>query len=664
MPLQATSGAASYDAFGGGVPAVPNYIEEVFSTFLYTGNDSTQTITNGIDLSTKGGMVWVKSRSQAGNPTIIDTVRGVNKNLPTNQNYAQDSDPSVSSFNSDGFSINSLYSFINDTGTTYASWTFRKQPKFFDVVTYTGNGVSGRAISHNLGSTPGFIVVKCTSSAAQWICWHRAYNSGNGYGYLNDTTAWFNTGADVWGNGTTYTAPTSTTFTVNGDTVGNLTNGTGDTYVAYVFAHNAGGFGLTGTDNVISCGSYTGNGSTSGPVVNLGYEPQWLLIKEATQSGNAWSLFDNMRGLSVSGPSGHLRPNASDAEDTTSVDVRPTATGFQPISSSGRVNRSGETFIYIAIRRGPMKVPTSGTSVFAPVLNTGTSTNTFYSSGGFAPDMLWNKIRTLAYGTEVWDKLRGVTQILTTSNTSAETNGLAGYDLISFNNTGVTEGNNSSSVMNVSPYTYVNYMFGRAPSFFDEVCYSGNSVAGRTLTHNLGVVPQLIIVKARTIDVGWAVYAEPAGNTKYSELNDTVRFTTGINCWNNTSPTSSVFSLSSNAQVNRTGDTYVAYLFSTCAGVSKVGSYTGTGSLQTINCGFTSGARFVLIKNQDVNGSWYVWDSARGITSGNDPYLLLNSTAAEVTNTNYVDTDSTGFKVTGNTAVNTSGDTYIFLAIA
>jgi hypothetical protein len=210
----------------------------------------------------------------------------------------------------------------------------------------------------------------------------------------------------------------------------------------------------------------------------------------------------------------------------------------------------------------------------------------------------------------------------------------------------------------------VNYLFRRAPSFFDEVCYSGNSVAGRTLTHNLGVVPQLIIVKARTIDVGWAVYAEPAGNTKYSELNDVVRFTTGINCWNDTSPTASVFSLSSNAKVNRTGDTYVAYLFATCAGVSKVGSYTGTQSLLTIDCGFTSGARFVLIKNQNVNGSWYVWDSARGITSGNDPYLLLNSTAAEVTNTNYVDTDSTGFKVTSNTAVNTSGDTYIFLAIA
>ena len=113
-------------------------------------------------------------------------------------------------------------------------------------------------------------------------------------------------------------------------------------------------------------------------------------------------------------------------------------------------------------------------------------------------------------------------------------------------------------------------------------------------------------------------------------------------------------------------ETQVAYLFATCAGVSKVGSYTGTAALQTINCGFAAGARYVLIKRTDSTGDWYVWDSARGISSGNDPYLLLNSTAAEVTSTNYVDTDTTGFKVTAAApaALNASSGTYIFLAIA
>jgi hypothetical protein len=117
---------------------------------------------------------------------------------------------------------------------------------------------------------------------------------------------------------------------------------------------------------------------------------------------------------------------------------------------------------------------------------------------------------------------------------------------------------------------------------------------------------------------------------------------------------------------NLSGTKFVNYLFATCAGVSKCTAFTGTGTLQTINCGFTSGARFVLIKRTDSTGDWYVWDSSRGLSSSTDPYLLLNSTAAEVTSTNWVDTTSTGFQVTaasGNN-VNINGASYIALAIA
>ena len=121
-----------------------------------------------------------------------------------------------------------------------------------------------------------------------------------------------------------------------------------------------------------------------------------------------------------------------------------------------------------------------------------------------------------------------------------------------------------------------------------------------------------------------------------------------------------------NSGVNSSAATYVAYLFATCAGVSKVFSYTGNGSTQTINCGFTAGSRFVLIKRTDASGDWYVWDSARGIVSGNDPHLSLNTTASEVTTNDTIDTDSTGFVVNqvSATNVNVSSATYIGLAIA
>jgi hypothetical protein len=127
-----------------------------------------------------------------------------------------------------------------------------------------------------------------------------------------------------------------------------------------------------------------------------------------------------------------------------------------------------------------------------------------------------------------------------------------------------------------------------------------------------------------------------------------------------------VFSLGTAGDVNTSSATYVAYLFATCPGVSKVGGYTGTGATQTIDCGFTGGARFVLIKRTDDVDNWYYWDSARGIVAGNDPYLQLNLASAEVTGTDWVDTATTGFELssTAPAAINASGGTYIFLAIA
>jgi hypothetical protein len=392
--------------------------------------------------------------------------------------------------------------------------------------------------------------------------------------------------------------------------------------------------------------------------VTLGYEPQWLLIKEATQSGNSWSLIDNMRGLTTDGPSGHLRPNTSDAEDTTSVDVRPTATGFQPISSSGRVNRSGETFIYIAIRRGPMKVPTSGTSVFASVINTGTSSGQTNTSN-FPVDLSIDEGRATNYGAIWFDRLRGFPYLISASATN-EVNSSPTYYIGFDSNTSIF--NKDYGALSLS---YVNWMFRRAPSFFDEVCYTGTG-SNTTFTHNLTVVPELIIVKRRDANGAWDSYCSALANTEYVVLSTTAAKATGATRWNSTTPTSSVFSVGTSTTTNASAGTYVAYLFATTAGVSKVGSYTGTGTTLQIDCGFTAGARFVLIKRTDDTGSWYVWDSSRGIVSGNDPYLLLNSTAAEVTNTDYIDAYSAGFEIssTAPAEINASGGTYIFLSIA
>jgi hypothetical protein len=210
--------------------------------------------------------------------------------------------------------------------------------------------------------------------------------------------------------------------------------------------------------------------------------------------------------------------------------------------------------------------------------------------------------------------------------------------------------------------------FRRAPGFFDVVAYTGDGVAGRTVPHNLGVTPELMIVKKRSATGGWTSYHKFLGNGKNINLNEAG--TPDVSdAWNNTDPTQFVFSVSPSGAGNDTNAntaTFIAYLFATLDGVSKVGSYTGNGSSQTINCGFTSGARFILIKRTDSTGDWYVWDTARGIVTGNDPHLSLNTTAAEVTSNDSIDPDSSGFIVNqvAATNVNVSSASYIFMAIS
>jgi hypothetical protein len=650
MPLQATSGAASYDAFGGGVPVAANYIEDVFQTWLYTGTGANQTITNGVDLAGKGGLVWTKSRTTAGYSNgLVDTVRGARNTLRSNETIASYDDDSVVSFASTGFTVGPS-SISGNGGDNYASWTFREQPKFFDVVTYTGDGVAGRTVAHNLGSVPGCIIVKPTSTSGEWRVWHGALAApASSFLFLNRTDAEV-TGSTIWNS----TNPTSTNFTVSGSS---SNNGAGVEYVAYLFAHNAGGFGLSGTDNVISCGSFTTDGSGDASVT-LGYEPQLVIMKRSNGAGN-WNILDNMRGWSVSGSDAQLQPNNAGAEVLAEWGA-PNATGF---TVTGGNFAASSQVIYIAIRRGPMKTPTTGTSVFSPNFQGGSgSASTPNYPAGFPVDLMMRGLRTggnSAYPMTM-DRLRGTSPYLVTSSTAAE---VADTTWQFDSMTGVYSPTASTNT------NIIGWLMRRAPGFFDEVCYTGTRPTVQTVTHNLGVVPELMIVKNRGSAGGWRVWNKTifaANPANFLVLNSSFQQSSDNSYFNSTAPTSTVFTVGTDNDVNMAGVPLVAYLFASCPGVSRVGSYTGTGTTQTINCGFAGGARFVLIKRTDSTGDWYVWDSARGIVAGNDPYLLLNSTAAEVTSTDFVDTAATGFELssTAPAALNASGGSYIFLAIA
>ena len=620
-----------------GTAGDPLFVENVFSTFLYEGNGSARSITNNIDLSNEGGLTWIKIRDGANSPLghhLYDTARGATKKLRSDNTDAESTvSTGLTAFNSNGFSLGSDVG-VNGSGTgdSYVSWTFRKAPKFFDIQTWSGDNSTNRTISHNINGTVGAIFVKRTNGTDSWYCYHRGIGETKTVFLESSLQAY--TRPD-WGD----TAPTSSAFTVNG-----ITNSNGYDYVAYIFGHNNsdGGYGDGADQDIIKCGSFT-HSSSSGNTIDLGFEPQWLLIKSAT-STIGWYLWDIMRGWNVNDQS-NLQTNSSGAESTGSNTganwPQMTSTGFKLATNS--YMGDNKTYIYIAIRRGPMATPTAASSVFNVVQTT--NADPAYVSGFPTDFALWRET-----GSDVWravDRLRG-NPYLQTHGTNAENA-----------DTDQTWDYMNGHYQYYISSGYYSWMWRRAPGYFDVVAYNGNGSAGNTINHNLGVVPEMMWVKQRPYSSDWRIYHSALGNTKVLVLNTDAASATLTSAWNSTTPSSTVFTLGSSNDVNENNLGHVAYLFATLAGVSKVGSVTHSGTTN-VDCGFSSGAKFVLLKRTDSTGGWYVWDSTRGIISGNDPYLLLNDNAGHVTNTDLIDPLSTGFTITDDF---TDG-TYIFYAIA
>ena len=652
----ATAGAAAGDA---------TYVDDVFSTAVYKGNSSgtgsgdEQTITTGID-NTEKSLIWFKNRSGSSDHGLFDTER-------TSPDYrwikSNESDAEVQSAavlkdrTTTGFTVvnaenGSGVAMTNPSNNEkMVAWNFRAMPGFFDVVTYTGTS-GNQTISHNLGSVPGMILVKELDQGMEWCVYHRSL--GNGKRVVLNSPAAAETNSNYWPS-----APTSTTFTVGSDG----SNGfNGWNYVAYIFAHDDQSFGTDGDEAIIKCGSYTGNGQASGTAVNLGFEPQWVMIK-ASGYGN-WVMQNTMTGMNLESSQNGvtvgngLSANTDGAESGYSPNILATSTGFEARNTSSYTNGSGAEYVYIAIRR-PHKPPESGTDVFAIDTSDATSPSPPQFTSGFVTDFIIRKTMNGA-NNQVGSRKQGLKYMSTYSQNQADWGTSLTWDFM--------DGWSNSSGVDTDLFCY---MFKRASGFMDVVTYVGNGTSGRTVSHNLGVVPELMIVKGINYTGTWAVYSSVTGNTKYQrwesrEISATTSF------WNSTTPTSTQFTLGSNNNVNGSYN-YVAYLFATLDGVSKVGSYTGTGYDINVDCGFTAGARFIMIKRTDtlVTGSqpstWYIYDTTNGIVNNNDdPYWVTHSAVSAVTSTDYIDPLNAGFTVksTAPAALNASGGTYLFLAIA
>jgi len=298
------------------------------------------------------------------------------------------------------------------------------------------------------------------------------------------------------------------------------------------------------------------------------------------------------------------------------------------------------------------------------VTYTGTGASNSISSLGFSPDLVWLKNRGGATSHALYDTTRLATKQLSSDTTGDEATSSTG--LTAFGSNGFTIG--TSTLVNTSGTQYVAWAWDESPQDgFDIVSYTGNG-SNRTIVHNLGVAPKMLIVKARTTagaDQGWPVWHTSIANTTYLQLNSTSATATGTDYWNSTSPTSSVFSVGTNAAVNTSADTYIAYAFAEVEGFSKFGSYTGNASADGpfVFCGFRP--RWVLVKRYDGGAeNWILHDSARDTYNVTTNGLRPNSSLQEVPQGG-IDFVSNGFKIRTNLSdVNASGASMIFAAFA
>lgn len=348
---------------------------------------------------------------------------------------------------------------------------------------------------------------------------------------------------------------------------------------------------------------------------------------------------------------------------------------------------------YLALCTANLEVPdamnpaldNSPQDYFNTVLYTGNGSTQSITGVGFQPDWVWLKERDGADGHGLFDSVRGATKWLGSEGTYAE--GTYPTMLTSFDTDGFSLGSwsgfnesgrsmvswnwkaNGSGVSNTDG-SITSTVSANTDAGFSIVSYTGNGTAGATIGHGIGDKVDFIIVKNRSSLTDWQVYhhkntSEPA--TDYIRLNQTGGTSDNIVVWNDTEPTSSVFTVGSNATVNTNGDNYVAYCWAEVEGFSKFGSYTGNGSTDGtfVYTGFRPA--FVMYKNITSSNSWRIADSQRGTNTGSsDAALWANESSAEFTNGSYdIDFLSNGFKCReSNYEQNGSSTNYIFMAFA
>ena len=641
---------------------IPPINSENFNTVLYTGNGTSQSITG---VGFKPDWIWIKERTSTSNNVTFDSTRGIFEQLYITTDAESNNTSTVSSFDSDGFSLNSGLA-VNENGQDYVAWCWKANggttssntdgsitstvqantKAGFSIITWAGTG-GVNTVGHGLNSAPELILIKGLSSAGDWQVYSSPTGNGNklvinSFAAQSSTTRWNST------------SPTSSVFTLND-------SGLGTNLVAYAFQSVA---------QYSSIGTYTGNSSDNGPIVETGFEPAFLIIKNTSDVGS-WFMYDNKRN--TSNPRiNYLLANASNVEASDMGGVDFLSNGFQIKDDHPDVNDTGDTYLYIAFASDPSTAPVLADS-FTNKLYTGTGVNGLAVTGlGFKPSMVWIKNRGLVRDHNLADIIQGVSREITPNTSEAQEN----RSVTSFDSDGFTL-DNASGNYNANGNNYVAWNWKANPtptintdgtiqsivsanqaSGISIIQYTGTGSAG-TVGHGLSAKCDMVIIKTLNSINNWIVQLPQLGDNARMLLDNTSAKSddsTTAQAGNAT-----VFGIGADNSVAKSGDSFIAYCFTSISGFSKIESYTGNGSTNgpIVTTGFQPD--WIMIKRTDAAGTnWNIMDSLRG----NSDYLLAaNTNAAEVTNETPLNTTSTGFEITeASDYINASGGTYIYMA--
>ena len=643
-------------------------------------------------LNFEPGLVWIKNRDSGSSAHFLaDSVRGGTKVLQSNSTGAENTRSNhILSFNPDGFTLGADGTSNYPSGNSFVAWTWRaggaavantdgtitsqvsaNTDYGFSIITYSGNGTSGATVGHGLtNQTPKFIIVKRRDSTGRWAVYYDGMSTGD-YIYLDLEDAKANDSAG-WP-----ALPSSSVFTISNNSNWNNSSGT---YVAYCWSEVSG---------YSKFGTYTGNGSTTGPTITCGFKPRWILVKNTSSSSTRWIVWDTERDDDTLDKG--LSPNLSNAE-VTGFNANVLSDGFQIVDAETTLNENNSTFIFAAFADRPgnnwdvnnivtNEGLTTSKTQFDIALWDGNGSSQSIDSLGFQPDFVWIKNRNGAHNHMLFDVVRGAGADLQSNSTATE--GSAGSnDLTSFDSSGFSLGSNNA--VNQSSRNYVAWCWkagGTAASNtdgsitssvsanaaygFSIVTYTGTG-SNATVGHGLNKAPGLILIKRRNGSGSWSVYHSALGATQYVRLNRTDAAASSVGYFNDTEPTTSVFSIGTTASVNSGSSTYVAYCFANVPGYQRVGQYTGNGSTTgpVVVTGFKP--RFLLIKNASLAGSnWFIFDSERSPSNPVKLNLKPNLSDAEETDSSgTVDFNENGFQIkSSGTHPNGNGNTIIYLAI-